>query len=144
LFDRDGDQVKVKPRFREGITWHVGDARDPSLVRALGPQDIVVANRFLCHMPPQDAEHCLRNIAQLVKPGGYLFVSGVDLDVRSKVAREVGWRPVTELICEMHDGDQSLRRNWPLDYSALEPLDQRRANWQMRYASAFQLAGNPP
>jgi hypothetical protein len=83
----------------------------------------------------------LRNLAPLVKPGGYLFVSGVDLDVRSKVAREFGWRPITELICEIHEGDQSLRRSWPLDYSALEPLDQSRADWQMRYASVFQLVG---
>jgi chemotaxis methyl-accepting protein methylase len=128
LFDRYGDQVRVKPRFREGITWHCGDARDPSLVRALGPQDIVVANRFLCHMPPEEAEGCLRNLAQLVKPCGYLFVSGVDLDVRSKVARELGWKPITELICEIHEGDQSVRHSWPLEYSALEPLDQGRAD----------------
>jgi chemotaxis methyl-accepting protein methylase len=139
LFDRDGDQMRVKPRFREGITWQVGDARDPSLVSALGPQDVVVANRFLCHMPPEEAESCLRNLAQLVKSGGYLFVSGVDLDVRSKVARELGWKPITELIRELHEGDQSLRRSWPLEYSALEPLDQGRADWQIRYASVFQL-----
>ena len=141
LFDREGDQVRVKPRFREGITWHLGDARDPSLVRALGPQDIVVANRFLCHMPPEEAEACLRNLTQLVKPGGYLFVSGVDLDVRIKVAQEFGWKPITELICEIHEGDQSLRRSWPLNYSSLEPLDQNRADWQTRYASVFQLVG---
>ena len=94
MFDREGDQVRVKPRFREGITWHLGDAGDPGLVGTLGLQDIVVANRFLCHMYPEEAEVCLRNLARLVKPGGYLFVSGVDLDVRSKVARELGWRPV--------------------------------------------------
>jgi chemotaxis methyl-accepting protein methylase len=141
LFDRDGDYVRVKSRFREGITWHLGDARDPGLVRALGPQDIVVANRFLCHMLPEEAETCLRNLGQLIKPNGYMFVSGVDLDVRSKVARELGWKPITELICEIHEGDESLRRTWPLNYSALEPLDRDRADWQMRYASVFQLIG---
>jgi chemotaxis methyl-accepting protein methylase len=78
LFERDKDLVRVKSRFREGITWHLADARDPSLIRALAPQDIVVANRFLCHMPPDEAEACLRNLAQLVKPDGHLFVSGVD------------------------------------------------------------------
>src|SRR5262245_22078244 len=53
MFDREGDQVRVKPRFREGITWHLGEAGDPDLVSALGPQDVVVANRFLCHMYPE-------------------------------------------------------------------------------------------
>jgi chemotaxis methyl-accepting protein methylase len=141
MFDREEDQVKVKPRFREGITWHLGDAGDPGLVGALGLQDIVVANRFLCHMHPEEAEECLRNLARLVKPGGYLFVSGVDLGVRSKVARELGWRPVTELISEIHEGDPSLRRDWPLQYWGLEPFDQGRIDWKIRYASVFQCSG---
>jgi chemotaxis methyl-accepting protein methylase len=95
LFDSDGDQVTVKPQFREGITWHLGDAGDPALVDVLGVQDIVVANRFLCHMHPPEAEACLRNLALLVRPGGYVFVSGVDLSVRTNVARSLRWRPVT-------------------------------------------------
>ena len=139
MFDKAGDQVTVRPRFREGISWHLGDAKDPHLVDVLGLQDIVVANRFLCHMHAQEAEACLRNLARLVKPGGYLFVSGVDLSVRSKVARELGWRPVTELIGEIHEGDQSLRRGWPLDYWGLEPFDRGRTDWKIRYASAFQM-----
>lgn len=138
MFDRDEDRVKVKPRFREGISWHLGNAGDPHLVDVLGLQDIVVANRFLCHMPTEQAEACLRNLARLVKLGGYLFVSGVDLGVRSKVAQELGWRPVTDLISEIHEGDPSLRRDWPLEYWGLEPLDQGRIDWKMRYASVFQ------
>jgi len=144
MFDRDEDQVRVKPRFREGITWHLGDARDPGLIGALGLQDIVLANRFLCHMYPEEAEACLRNLARLVKPGGYLFVSGVDLDVRSKVAQELGWRPVTELISEIHEGDPSLRRDWPFQYWGLEPFHRGRIDWKMRYASVFQMADPEP
>ena len=140
MFDREGDELRIKPRFREGITWHVGDAGDPRLVSTFGLQDIVIANRFLCHMPPESAEVCLRNLARLVNPGGYLFVSGVDLDVRSKVALELAWRPVTEMIDEIHEGDISLRRDWPLAYWGLEPFDQRRIDWKVRYACAFQLA----
>ncbi len=139
MFDRVGGQVKVKPQFRDGIGWRVADAADPRLVGALGLQDIVVANRFLCHMNPAQAEACLRNLARLVRPGGYLFVSGVDLEVRSKVAEELGWRPVTEKIREIHDGDISLRRDWPLRYWGLEPFDQTRSDWETRYASVFQI-----
>jgi SAM-dependent methyltransferase len=88
LFDREGDRFRIKPSMKEGITWHVGDATDPRFPDALGLQHIVVANRFLCHMGPPDAERCLRNIARLVAPGGYLFVSGIDLDVRR-------WQPIS-------------------------------------------------
>src|SRR6516225_9598610 len=83
MFDWEGDQAKVKSWLREGIAWRLGDAADPELIRDLGPQDMVVASNFLCHMAPADAEKCLRNIGQLDSPGGYLFVSGVNLDVRT-------------------------------------------------------------
>ncbi len=139
IFECEGERARVKPPFRENIAWSVGDAGDPKLIDEFGLQDIVVANRFLCHMQPAEAESCLRRLASLVQPGGYLFVSGVDLDVRSRVARELGWRPVTELIGEIHEGDQSLRKDWPLQYWGLEPFDRQRSDWDLRYASVFQV-----
>lgn len=143
LFDWDGDQAQVKPWLREGIDWRVADVSDPELIAALGPQDIVVANNFLCHLDKESAERCLRNLAQLVDPGGYLFVAGVDLDVRSKIAVELGWKPVEELTAEIHDGDPSVRGDWwPWEWWSLEPLDPKRRDWQIRYASVFQIGSN--
>jgi SAM-dependent methyltransferase len=139
MFDWEGEQAKVKPWLREGITWKLGDAADPKLVRVLGLQDMVVASNFLCHMAPLDAEACLRNMARLVEPGGHLFVSGVDLDVRSKVATDLGWTPIPKLLAEIHDGDPSVRADWPWQWWGLEPLDQQRLDWQIRYAAAFQV-----
>ena len=139
MFERQGIWARVRPQFSDGVRWHIGDAGNPSLAKDFGLQDIVVANRFLCHMHPRDAETCLRNLAQLVKRGGYLFVSGVDLAVRSKIASECGWRPVVDLIEEVHEGDQSMRHGWPLEYWGLEPLDRSRKDWKLRYASVFKL-----
>jgi SAM-dependent methyltransferase len=141
MFDWDGDQAKVKSWLREGIAWRLGDAADPELIHSLGPQDMVVASNFLCHMAPSKAEKCLRNIGEMVNPGGCLFVSGVDLDVRTKVALDVGWEPVAELIEEIHDGDPSVRADWPWQWWGLEPLNRRRHDWQTRYAAAFRIAG---
>jgi chemotaxis methyl-accepting protein methylase len=139
MFEVEDDQAKVRPWLKKGIIWLRGDARDPELISALGPQDMVVANRFLCHMEPAAAERCLRNLARLVKPGGYLFVSGIDLDVRTKVAREMRWIPVKDLLREIHEGDVSLRRGWPLEYWGLEPFCDDRPDWTIRYASVFQI-----
>lgn len=139
LFEEDGANARVRPQFRDGITWRLGDAGDPHLVQDLGAQDIVVANRFLCHMHPDAAETCLCHLSRLVKKNGYLFVSGVDLAVRSKVALEQGWRPVTDLIEEIHEGDPTLRRDWPLCYWGLEPFDRTKDDWKVRYASVFRL-----
>jgi SAM-dependent methyltransferase len=142
MFDREGDQARIKSWIKEGIVWQVWDAGDPALVRLLGPQDIVVGNNFLCHMDPASAEKCLRNIASLVNPGGYLFVSGIDLDVRTKVALDSGWTPVRELLEEIHDGDPCMRRDWPWKYWGLQPLNKKKAEWQTRYAAVFRIA-NP-
>lgn len=139
MFDRQDGELRVKAWLKDGIRWQVGDAGDPTLADCLGEQDIVVANKFLCHMRPSDAERCLRNLARLVKPGGYLFVSGVDLEVRTKVAVDSGWTPVLDLIEEMHNGDSSVRADWPWRYWGLEPFDRTRPDWNIRYASAFQI-----
>ncbi len=139
FFDRDGNVVTVKSWLKEGIKWQVGDVAEPETIDALGPQDIVIANNFLCHMPPSMAEGCLHNIARLVRPGGYLFVSGIDLDVRTKVANDLGWRPLQELLEEIHDGDPIMSTFWPWHYAGLEPLNKKRQDWKRRYAAAFHV-----
>jgi SAM-dependent methyltransferase len=139
MFDRQGDQLKVKPWLQEGIRWYCGSVDDPNLSTVLGPQDIVVANRFLCHMQPASAERSLRNIARLVKPGGYLFASGVDLDVRAKVAKELGWESITEMMKEVYEGDRILIDGWPTEYWANEPFRATQRDWTTRYSAAFRL-----
>jgi chemotaxis methyl-accepting protein methylase len=143
IFEIEHGQAKVRPWLREGVTWRHGDAGDPWLVDVVGPQDIVVANRFLCHMVPAKAEQCLMNVASLVKPGGFLFVSGIDVDVRAAVAMRMGWLPVVDLIREVHEGDPSLTRDWPTGYWSLEPFHDRRADWKFRYASVFRIGAAP-
>ncbi len=139
MFDWEGNQATVKSWLREGITWRCGDATDPESISILGPQDVVVGSNFLCHMAPEEAEACLRNIARLVGPSGHLFVAGVDLDVRTRVALDRGWKPVPELMAEIHDGDPSVRADWPWQWWGLEPFDRRKADWQVRYAAVFQV-----
>jgi hypothetical protein len=77
-------------------------------------------------MQATEAENCLWNMARLVKPGGDLSVTGIDLDIRAKVARDLVWRPVLELIEEIHEGDPTLRQDWPCDWWGLEPLSKDR------------------
>ncbi len=139
LFHRDGDVVTVKSWIKEGIKWQVGDVTEPETIDALGPHDIVTANNFLCHMHPLMAERCLRNIARLVRPNGYLFVSGIDLDVRTKVAGDLGWHPLQELLEEIYEGDPCMKTYWPWHYAGLEPLNKKRRDWKRRYAAAFQV-----
>jgi SAM-dependent methyltransferase len=138
----DGTRATIKSWLREKIDWHLADAGSPELLDVLGPQDIVIANNFLCHMTPPNANRCLRNVARLVRPGGYLVVSGIDLDIRTRVAMDLGWKPVRDLIEAVHDGDPSVRNDWPWQYWSLEPLNKKRRDWEVRYASVFELPGH--
>lgn len=140
MFDEDNGRFRIKSWISGGVDWQVGDAADPQLARQVGPADIVIANKFLCHMKPRQAEACLRNLVNFVKRDGYLFVSGVDLDVRTKVALDLGWSPICELLREIHDGDASVRRDWPWRYWGLEPFDSKQPEWQIRYAAVFKVA----
>ena len=140
MFDRNGGSFAIKPWIKEGTEWRVDDAGEPEILEVLGLQDIVVANNFLCHMEAAEAERCLRNIGRLVAPGGHLFVSGIDLDVRTKVARDMGWKPVEKLLEQVHEGDPCLRGLWPWHYAGLEPLNKKRPDWKIRYAAAFEIA----
>ena len=129
---------RVRDDWRAPITWHLLDAMHPDVVERIGLQDVVVANRFLCHMEPGVARRCLRNVIRLVKPGGHLLVTGVDLDVRSQEIRAAGLIPVMDGIEDRHEGDPTLRIGWPLNYWGLEPLDKNRPDWPFRYGIAFR------
>ena len=138
LFTRIGDYYQILPDIQKDIQWRQGDARDPDLPTQQGHHDFVFANRFLCHMPSAEAEATLRSISKLVAPGGYLFVSGVDLDIREKVATDSEWAAVEELLEEIHNGDVTLHNGWPWNYWGLEPMDKNLSNWKSRYAAVFQ------
>lgn len=142
FFEFEDAHAKVRPWLKEGITWVEADAEDAALKNRIGHQDIVLANRFLCHMRPKDAERVLRAIATLVKPGGFLFVSGIDLDVRMRVAQLMNWMPIyINSIKQLYEGDDSLISGWPFEYWGIEPFSKKRKDWVVRYASLYQIPG---
>jgi hypothetical protein len=61
------------------------------------------------------------------------------LDVRTKVAKDLHWKPVLDLIREVHEGDPSLTRGWPFGWWGLEPFCEDHPDWRIRYASVFRV-----
>jgi SAM-dependent methyltransferase len=142
LFTRQENTLSVQQWLREGITWRAGDACSSDLAAQFGLQDIVLANNFLFQMSPERAETCLRNIARLVVPNGYLCISGVDLDVRSRAVRELGLIPMTARLEDIHTAEEGMLTAWPLLFWGLEPMDRRREDWPARYTTVFRLPGD--
>jgi chemotaxis methyl-accepting protein methylase len=145
FFSIENGLACVHPWLKENIEWSVGDACDPNLVDKLGEQDIVIANRFLCHMYSKDAENCLNNITRLVAVNGYLFVTGIDLEVRQKVMQRADFLPVPDHLAEIHNGDSPLiKEGWPWTYYGLEPISSNpdKDDYLSRYAMVYQRIGN--
>lgn len=139
LFTQEANALRVQDWVREGVSWRVGDVCSPEFLADLGLQDIVLANNFLCHLSPGQAGACLRNIARIVAPNGYLFVWGVDLDVRSRVVRELGLVPVLANLERIHTADDGAVKSWPLRYWGAEPINKRRPDWPLRYTTIFKV-----
>lgn len=138
LFDRKGEALRISDRIAAAPSWVLHDARDAKLRHAIGEQDVVFANNILCHMYDREAEQCLRNIAGLMAPGGYLFMYGVDLDVKSRVASSLGLVPVRDMIEDVYLADWNALARWPFSYWGREPFDGTRPDWEMRYAAVYQ------
>lgn len=137
LFAREGKTLVVQDWVKEAVTWAVGDACSSDLAARFGLHDVVLANNFLFAMSPERSESCLRNLTRLVAPDGYLVVSGVDLDLRSRILGELGFLPVTARCEEIHTAED-VHTAWPLRFWGLEPIDRTRQDWPARYTTVFQ------
>jgi chemotaxis protein methyltransferase CheR len=137
LVTKAGKTLVVQDWVSKEVTWAVGDACSPDLAARVGLHDVVIANNFLFQMSAEPAAACVRNLAQLVAPNGYLVVSGADLDVRSRVLGELGFAPVTVRWEAIHAAED-VHAAWPLRFWGLEPIDRTRPDWAARYATVFR------
>ena len=129
--------LRVRDWVRESVTWRTADATDDKLPELFEPQDFLLANNFMGPMDDHLAERCLRNMVRLVARDGYLVVDGIDLDVKTRVLTEFGFRPVLmnqEEIWEV----EGLKTGWPWLRWGREPIDRSEADWARRYSVIFR------
>jgi SAM-dependent methyltransferase len=138
LFIDEGESVTVPGWYRECARWDLASVFDSSLGERLGPQDIVFVNNVLCHFQDPQAEQALRNIAGLVDQGGYLFLAGVNPDVKVRGITSLGLTPTSDRVEELYNGDANALTRWPMTYWAPEPFDRKRRDWLLRYGTIFQ------
>jgi len=138
LFTNDGVNYKVRDEFKKNISWELNDPTREPVISSLPKQDLVIANRLLFHMNKKEQYRAMTEISSMVRAGGYISVVGADLDVRTSVAKDLGWIPLTDYIDDMHAGDETMTCDWPFEYWGLEPMDKNRKDWKLRYCSFFQ------
>lgn len=134
----ENETLTVPECYRQRATWVLGSVFDKTLRQRLGPQDIVFVNNVLCHFHDPQAAEALENIADLIDSGGYLFLSGVDPDVRTRVVRELDLTPVQGRLEDLYHGDERALTRWPMTYWGPEPFDRTRPDWDLRYGTLFR------
>ncbi|UTA55607.1 hypothetical protein L3D22_07340 [Lysobacter soli] len=142
LFEDEEGVLCVRGPIRDACSWIVGDVRDSNSVETLGQHDVVMANNFLGPMADDEATACLQGLMKLVKPGRYLVVEGIDLDVKSRVLGPAGWHPVIKDLEPVYFADY-WKRGWPWIRWGHEPIDRQRADWRVRYSTIYQAPGDP-
>jgi chemotaxis methyl-accepting protein methylase len=129
--------LRVHDGIRDKTHWTTGDASDPLLFEELQEQDVVLANNVMGPMQDALAEACLRNIMHLVRPGGYLIIDGIDLDLKTRVMMSSSFEPVPVLREEIWNADK-LKSGWPWLRWGREPLDIREPTCDWRYSIIFK------
>jgi chemotaxis methyl-accepting protein methylase len=137
LFDVDGGAYVVKPEFRAVTSFEIGDITDADYMDRLPRSDLVLAQNVLFHLPRPLAKRAFAHLVSLLRPGGALFVNGMDTDMRVKLTKQYGLEPVTERIVEIHEDARVDRgAHWAHSYWGREPL-KKSGDWTRKYCTIF-------
>ena len=137
LFERCGDERTIVPDIRQRVFVSHGDLLADDFA-ADKSYDLVLAQNFLVHMNDEAASEAFSRIVAAVKPGGAIFVGGMDLDTKVGLIKHHELIPVDWEIEAIHDSDEMRRSTWPWGYWTLEPIDRSRPDFTARYSTIFR------
>jgi len=72
-FDRDGDDLSVRPELRRGVTFQIGNLAAPGGL-GLGRFDVVFCRNVLIYAHDDGWPRFVRTLASALAPAGYLFL----------------------------------------------------------------------
>ncbi len=132
----------VKEEIRDHVHFDLMDILNRDLRKLIGTFDIVFAQNFLVHMKPKVAKRGFLNICSLLNPKAALFIDGMDLNIRQKLTKAEGLKPLEYKITEIHDEARGYKGGgWPYIYWGLEPLSISQREWKRRYSTIFLKNG---
>jgi hypothetical protein len=137
LFRHKGDQWVVQDVIRSNYTVEQLSTLAPEFSKHFQNYDLVFAQNYLIHMSDEDAERAFSALVATLRPRGALFIGGMDLDLKIKLCRGHGLKPVVDDLRQIHEEDDLRRPWWPWKYWALESFDNNLPDAAWRYATVF-------
>lgn len=138
VFERDGDEFRVRAALLDGVSFEVGDITDGADVGKHAPFDLVFAQNVLFHLPRPVARQAFHHLSGAVRPGGALVISGMDADMRIQLTGAAGLIPLEYLVEEIHEDARVDRgATWSYQYWGREPFSRNSPDWLRRYSTIF-------
>jgi chemotaxis protein methyltransferase CheR len=138
MFDVKDDVCTVKPQYVAPVSFDVGDITDAAYMDRLPRSELVFAQNVLFHLPRPVAKNAFKNLVAMLRPGGVLFVNGMDMDMRVRLTKQYGLEPVAERIAEIHEDARVDRgAHWADSYWGREPLKMSR-DWVRKYCTIYR------
>jgi chemotaxis methyl-accepting protein methylase len=136
LFKRSGDEWTVVADIRERVSFAYSDVLSAEF-RQFKNYDLVLGQNFMIHMDDASAKSALASLVAAARPGGALFLGGMDLETKTSLLAPHQLVPVDWNIVEIHEGDNVRRLAWPWNYWSLEPIHPHDRNYLTRYSTIF-------
>jgi chemotaxis protein methyltransferase CheR len=133
----DGD-FTVRPEVRARVSFARADILDPGLPDRMPAAEVLFAQNIFVNMRRGRAKAGFRNVCRLLAPRAVLFVDGMDVDLRARLALEAGLVPLDFGVEAIHNESHDVRGSlYPSTAMGLEPFDPRRKDYVRRYATIF-------
>ena len=123
--------------LREAVEFRTLDLLSQPLARHF---DLLTCQNVLTHLGPSPANALLDRLLRCAKPRAVFVCSGLDLDLKARVAA-AGFRPWLGRLDEIHDAFATHRMHYRINrgqyYFELEDIDRTRPDWEARYSTLF-------
>jgi len=138
----DAHHYRVKRPIAEACSFAVGDLLDRRSMEALGQADLVIAQNVLFHLPRPAARAAFGHLHHALKPGGALFVNGMDIDMRIELTRKLALEPLDYLVEEIHNDARVDRGSgWAGAYWGRKPFSRDSREWLREHGTIYYKAG---
>ena len=136
LFKRSGDEWTVVAEIRERVSFAYSNVLSGQF-HQFKNFDLVLGQNFMIHMNEASAEKALAALVAAARPGGALFIGGMDLETKASLLTSHKLTPLDWNIAGIHEADDMRRSAWPWEYWSLEPISPRHRDYLTRYSTIF-------
>jgi chemotaxis methyl-accepting protein methylase len=138
-FVQEGESYLIKPKIKDRVHFSVEDLLAPDfLEKHKNGYEIIFLQNVLFHLEDCDAQDTFERVIKLVKPGGLIFIDGMNLDMREKLTQQHRLIPIFDQMENIYSYSRKhIPRDWWNYYYGCEPINIFNRKKIFRYCTIF-------